>query len=273
MVTLMNSNSHPWSEKETKKINKSLKNSRFGPVIYMAETGSTNTDLLNQVSKNVSDETVLVTGYQKMGRGRLDRHWEAPPETNLLFSVLLYPKIKVEKIPLITPALASALIDVLESYGLEAGMKWPNDVLLTGNSSGKVAGILAEIADTETPTVVIGMGCNVAWPEMKSSDLPNATSLLAAGKKIKPSILLRAILLNFEKYLTLLEQAQGAENLREILLQKSATIGKKVSVQQSNTTISGKAVDLRANGALVVESSDGLHHVMAGDITHLHVEE
>ena len=79
--------------------------------------------------------------------------------------------------------------------------------------------------------------------------------------------------MNFEKYLTVLEQAQGAENLREILLQKSATIGKKVSVQQSNTTISGKAVDLRANGALVVESSDGLHHVMAGDITHLHVEE
>ena len=146
-------------------------------------------------------------------------------------------------------------------------------MLLTGTSSGKVAGILAEIADAETPTVVIGMGCNVTWPEMKSSDLPNATSLLAAGKKIKPSILLRAILLNFEKYLTLLEQAQGAENLREILLQKSATIGKKVSVQQSNTTISGKAVDLRANGALVVESSDGLHHVMAGDITHLHVEE
>jgi len=239
----------------------------------VTETGSTNTDLLNRVSENISDETVLVTGYQKMGRGRLERHWEAPPETNLLFSVLLYPKIKVEKIPLITPALASALIDALESFGLDAEMKWPNDVLLTGNSSGKVAGILAEIADVETPTVVIGMGCNVAWPETKNAELPDATSLLAAGKKIKPSVLLQAILLNFEKYLTVLEQAQGSENLRKILLQKSATIGKKVSVQQSNTTISGKAVDLRTDGALVVENSDGLHHVMAGDITHLHVEE
>ena len=273
MITQMNPNSNPWLEKEIKKINKSLENSRFGPVIYVAETGSTNTDLLNQVSENASDGTVLVTGYQKAGRGRLERHWKAPSGANLLFSVLLYPKIEVEKMPLITPALASALIDVLESYGLAAGMKWPNDVLLTGDSSGKVAGILAEVADTETSAVVIGMGCNVAWPETEISELPNAVSLLAAGKKVQPPALLLAVLLSFEKYLIMLQQPEGAENLRGILLQKSVTIGKKVSVQQLGARISGQAVDLRTNGALVIENSGGLHHIMVGDITHLHVEE
>jgi len=269
MVTQMNPNSHPWPQKEIKKINKTLENSRFGPVTYVAETGSTNTDLLNEIGEKASDGMVLVAGHQKTGRGRLERQWEAPPGTNLLFSILLHPRIEVERMPLLTPVLAVSLIDVLERQGLQAGMKWPNDVHLTGDPSGKVAGILAEVGNAEIPAVVVGMGCNVAWPLTKIPELPDAVSILAAGKNIQPSELLLEILLSFEKYLTLLEQSQGPNKLRELFLKKSVTIGKKVSVQQPNKTITGQAVDLSVNGALIVENSDGQHHVMVGDVIHL----
>tara|TARA_B100000131_G_C18122267_1_gene613360 strand:+ start:1307 stop:2131 length:825 start_codon:yes stop_codon:yes gene_type:complete len=268
----MKPNSHLWTEKEIEKINKSLKNSRFGPVQYVNETGSTNTDLLEQISRGIPEGTVLVTDYQKKGRGRLGRHWEAPPGKNLLFSVFLYPKMNLEKVSLTTPGLALALVDALEKYGLSAGIKWPNDVYLTDNHSGKVAGILAEVADTEIPAVVIGMGCNVAWPEAMNPELPDAVSILATGNKIQRSELLVNVLLGFEKYLLLLEQPNGQSEFREIHLKKSITIGKNVRVHQPIGEISGLAIDVDAAGTLILENNRGLHQIFAGDVTHAHIE-
>ena len=162
-----------------------------------------------------------------------------------------------------------AVARVLERKISGIRLKWPNDVHLTGDPSGKVAGILAEVGNAEIPAVVVGMGCNISWPLTKIPELPDAVSILAARKNIQPSELLLEILLSFEKYLTLLEQSQGPNKLRELFLKKSVTIGKKVSVQQPNKTITGQAVDLSVNGALIVENSDGQHHIMVGDVIHL----
>ncbi|MDE0834667.1 MAG: hypothetical protein OSA36_10275, partial [Acidimicrobiales bacterium] len=116
----------------------------------MTETGSTNADLVagavvaSDGSVVMPDGSVLVADHQTTGRGRLDRRWDAPPATNLLFSVLLRPTWNPDRHPLVTTTLAVATVDALATLGVLAAVKWPNDVLLVdGTAPGKVAGILA----------------------------------------------------------------------------------------------------------------------------------
>ena len=118
----------------------------------MTETGSTNADLVagavvaSDGSPAMPDGSVLVADHQTTGRGRLDRRWDAPPATNLLFSVLLRPTWNPDRHPLVTTTLAVATVDALATLGVLAAVKWPNDVLLVdGTAHGKVAGILAEL--------------------------------------------------------------------------------------------------------------------------------
>ena len=118
----------------------------------MTVTGSTNADLVagavvaSDGSVVMPDGSVLVADHQTTGRGRLDRRWDAPPATNLLFSVLLRPTWNPDRHPLVTTTLAVATVDALATLGVLAAVKWPNDVLLVdGTAHGKVAGILAEL--------------------------------------------------------------------------------------------------------------------------------
>ena len=107
-------------------------------VNFVAETGSTNADLLEQGLAGAPDRTVLRAGFQSAGRGRLDRTWQAEPGENLLVSFLFR---RVPRDPhVLTQVVAMAAADVARSVGVDAVMKWPND-LLVGTS--KLAGVLA----------------------------------------------------------------------------------------------------------------------------------
>ncbi len=164
----------------------------------MVETGSTNADLVLGAGI-VPDGSVLVTDHQTAGRGRLDRRWDAPPGANLLFSVLLRPTWDSDRHPLVTAALAVATVEALGTHGVQAAVKWPNDVLLVGGTApGKVAGILAELVGGGPAggpvAIVVGMGVNVGWPAVSDAAPPGATSLAAAGHTIDRADLLQSIL-------------------------------------------------------------------------------
>ena len=103
------------------------------------------------------DRSVLVADHQTAGRGRLDRRWDAPPGANLLVSLLFHevPEDPGE----LTRRVGLAAVDACrETTGVDAVLKWPNDVLV---GDRKLAGILAE--RTATGTVVVGLGLNVGW--------------------------------------------------------------------------------------------------------------
>ena len=99
---------------------------RFGPVRHVAETGSTNADLVAGAavasggSVVMPDGSVLVADHQTAGRGRLDRRWDAPPAANLVFSVLLRPTWDPDRHPLVTTTLAVATVDALGTHGVQA---------------------------------------------------------------------------------------------------------------------------------------------------------
>ena len=260
MVTRMNGEPHHWSPDV-------LDGTRFGPLEYVAETGSTNADLMARAAEGEPPGVVLVADHQVAGRGRLDRAWETPPGTNLMMSMLVGPVADPGHLVLLTPALAVAVVDVLAGNGVEAGVKWPNDVLLAGPASGKLAGILAEAVDAET--AVVGIGCNVGWPKRGAPAPPGATSLAAAGVVIDRWALLVEIVRTFDRRLTDLEAGDGPAGLRQAVLDVSLTVGRDVRVARPDGDLIGTAVDVQASGALVVEAADGIHAVMAGDVVQL----
>jgi len=243
---------------------KKLDSTRFGCVETVPETGSTNADLLLRTDEK---GLVLTAQHQTAGRGRLDRTWEAPPGANLLFSVVVQLVAPPERTPLVTPALALALVNALKALAVEAQVKWPNDVLLS--AGGKVAGILAQGTPHDPQTVIVGMGCNIGWP-LNDDGPPGATSLAAVKvNNIDPADLLVQILVGFEKQLKTLETANGDELLRQELLECSATIGQQVSVEQSVGDLTGRAVDLKTSGELVIENEEGRQVISVGDVIHL----
>jgi BirA family transcriptional regulator, biotin operon repressor / biotin---[acetyl-CoA-carboxylase] ligase len=138
------------------------------------ETGSTNADLLAQARSGAGEGLVLVAEAQTSGRGRMGRRWISPPRRALTFSVLLRPAVPAGLlgwVPLLAGvAVASAL---QQTAGVDARLKWPNDVLVDG---AKIAGILAERWGN---AVVIGTGINVLQ-QRGELPVPTATSLLVA---------------------------------------------------------------------------------------------
>ncbi len=249
---------------------------RFGPVEHVAETGSTNADLVAGAavasggSVVMPDGSVLVADHQTAGRGRLDRRWDAPPAANLLFSVLLRPTWDPDRHPLVTTTLAVATVDALGTHGVRAAVKWPNDVLLVGGTApGKVAGILAELVGVAPVAIVVGMGVNVGWPALSDDAPPGATSLAAAGHMIDRAELLESVLARFEARLTDLEAPDGPERLRLAHLERSATVGVEVRVDMPDGPVTGTAVGLALDGSLLVDPGDGPVSFRAGDVVHL----
>ena len=130
------------------------------------------------------DLSVLTAEYQSAARGRLDRHWEAPARSSVSVSMVLRP-VNAEGRPLPTQSyswlsLLAALAlreALLETAGIPAELKWPNDVLVRGR---KIAGILAQLGpmgDGAVPPVVLGTGLNVTLTEAELP-VPTATSVL-----------------------------------------------------------------------------------------------
>src|SRR5215470_4301682 len=143
-------------------------------VRVVEETGSTNADLLAKARSGADEGLVLVAEAQTSGRGRMGRRWISPPRRALTFSVLLRPAVPAGLLgwaPLLAGvAVASALE---RTAGVDARLKWPNDVLVDG---AKIAGILAERWGN---AVVIGTGINVLQ-QRGELPVPTATSLLVA---------------------------------------------------------------------------------------------
>ena len=249
-----------------------LSGTRFASVEHVEVTGSTNADLVAQAG-DADDGTVLVTDHQTAGRGRLGRTWDAPPGTNLLVSVLVRPDWPPENHPLVTPALAVATVDVLVGMGVPAAVKWPNDLVVEGGPApGKVAGILAEYSSGPPAAVIIGLGLNLAWPTAGDDAPPGATSLRACGHTADRWDLLALVLVNFDVQLGDLAVAGGPERLRDAHLDRSATVGRQVRADTPTGSMEGAAVDISANGSLLIRPDDPASDpvpLAAGDVTHL----
>ena len=229
-----------------------------------ARVPSTNTQAKKLAADGEAAPSLLLADGQTAGRGRMGRAFFSPPGTGLYMSVLLRPAVQAEELPLVTLAAAAAVCEAVEeAAGVSTRVKWVNDILVDGR---KVAGILTEaVGDLESGTmesVVVGIGVNVKTPadafpeelrERAGSLLPAQVSRCDLAAGIANRLLTYADSLPERRYL---------ESYRERL----AVLGKPVHYKQRERWMTGRAVDLREDGCLLVEGTGGVAALRGGEI-------
>ncbi|WKU04166.1 biotin--[acetyl-CoA-carboxylase] ligase [Micromonospora sp. HUAS LYJ1] len=253
------------------------------------ETGSTNADAADAARAGEPEGLVVVAERQTAGRGRRGRAWQSPPRAGLATSVLLRPGEAVTDrdwppaaptgygwLPLLAGvALVEAVSRLAE---LDAGLKWPNDLLI---GDAKCAGILAEAVPAggaaEPPAIVLGIGLNVT---LRADELPAnptglpATSLQLAGATATDrDPLLRALLRALADWYDRWRLAGGdadACGLRAAYLASCVTVGRRVRVLlPDGTDLTGLATGVDPDGHLLVDTAAGERRLAAGDVLHL----
>ena len=248
----------------------------WSQVRVVERTGSTNADVRAAALEGAAEGLVVAAEEQTDGRGRLDRSWRSPPRAGLTVSVLLRPAdvpgAAWSWLPLLTGvAVATA---VREHAGVDARLKWPNDLLV---GQRKLAGILAERVDdldhVDGPAAVLGIGLNV---DARADELPvaTATSLALEGATCSDrAVLLRALLHELAgRYADWRVAAGNAARagLREAYRDLSATLGRPVRVQlPTGETVEGVAEDVDGAGRLVVRTGESAIALSAGDVGHV----
>ncbi len=255
----------------------------WSDIRLVASTGSTNADVLAQAARGAPEGLVIAAEAQTAGRGRQGRSWISRPGAALMFSVLLRP-VQVPQaargwVPLLAGvATASALRDVpgAGGRGIDARLKWPNDILV---GERKLGGILAEQSGD---AIVVGIGINLLGGE-PDLPVPTATSLELHGVGgIDRTDLLAGILRQFERrYVAWRHMAwrgTGSRSLdadggrlRAEYLRLSATVGRRVRVHlPGGLALAGTAADVDDAGRLLVRADDGeVHAISAGDVIHV----
>lgn len=256
-----------------------VEGTRFTDVRWVPETGSTNRDLLSEAAAGAPEGLVLVADHQTAGRGRLDRTWSAPPGASLLVSVLLRPRLDPEAAFLVTAAGAVAACQACSQVAaVFPGIKWPNDLVVVAGerfTGRKLAGILAEsvVSDGRIDAVVLGMGLNVNWPEVLPAELADTAVALdhVVGHPVDREALLAVWLQHLDRWLGLIETPEGSELLLLRVRETSATLGRRVRVELPGSTLLGTAVDVTAEGHLLVQPDDAAEvvEVTVGDVVHL----
>jgi BirA family biotin operon repressor/biotin-[acetyl-CoA-carboxylase] ligase len=215
----------------------------------------------------VNEGTIVLAEEQSAGRGRFARTWFSEKNRNLTFSILLKPESLNDKLSLLSLLAGVAVVKSINSAtGLTATCKWPNDVLLQGK---KVCGILSELVkDTDGRTcVIVGIGINVNQTEFPEELQGTATSLSLQTRRTIDRLHLLSVLL--EELKNGYEQFQSGEYSAIIQDWKKhcAMLGQQISVQQNDSTLTGIASDIAEDGALLIQSRNGLIKVYAGDVT------
>ncbi len=186
------------------------------------------------VARGLAIGSMVVADHQTAGRGRLDRRWESPPGTALLVSFVLPTS------PLLSLAAGVA---AAEACGRGVRLKWPNDLLLAG---GKVGGVLVEATPTKA---ICGIGINLTWA-------PDGAAMVNQDR----DHLLEKVRVELERW-----TSAGADQVLARWRELSDTLGRRVRVELSGTTIEGTAEDIGPQGELIVDGQT----VSFGSVTHL----
>jgi len=250
-------------------IKPGLKTAVIGKKIqFLPEVASTNTLAMEMAADGAPEGTLVIAETQTGGKGRLGRKWISP-KGNLYLSVVLRPNIPIHKAPLITLTGAVAVASAIRTTcGLKAGIKWPNDILL---SDKKVSGLLTEMSAEQDRIrhIVLGIGIDV---NMEMGELPpevrSLTTTLAAeaGAKINRTALLQQILRDLDRWYQkfLDNDAEVLEEWKKL----NTTVGNRITVSGAREALEGLAQGVDRDGRLVVRLDDGtIRTVAAGDVT------
>lgn len=257
----------PWE------ITEDLKTKQIGKKVYYFDSINSTQNFATGIAKN-QDEfgTVVLAETQTAGKGRQGRQWISP-KGGVWLSVILSPDFDIYKITLIPFAVGVALANAIQkTLKIKVELKWPNDITLDGK---KIAGIIidASIESTKIESIVVGVGINfqVNIKEIESKIKKNenfyGVNTLVKNGNAKPVVLVKAFLEELETILDSLK----ANNTQPIIKQwskNSSTIGKNITIVESGSKITGKAVSLDKDGSLIIRHGSKTIRVTSGDVSY-----
>jgi len=213
-------------------------------IIHYARVSSTQSVAKKLVSLGIPVGTVIVADKQEQGRGRLDRTWISPVGG-------LYASVILQAEPLISLRAGIAVAKGLRELGIEARLRWPNDVMV---EEKKIGGILIEVSGSRA---IVGMGVNLVPVPLESATCVARETCV----HITRDQLLALILQWMKPSLS----GKVVQEYRAL----SATIGRTVCVESKRGKSIGKAIGIDVAGRLLVESAGVVHVISSGDCSNL----
>lgn len=235
------------------------------------EVTSTN-DVLRELARTGAPEgTVVVAEAQTAAHGRLGKRWFSPAGVNLYVSVLFRPHAPPRAMGAFSFITSLAVVDAIRGLGLEAAIKWPNDVLVDRK---KVAGTLVECATSgdRVEHVILGVGVNLnvtreMLAEGLGAEARAAGSLRSAANRDIDRNAFAAAFLNaldawFRRY-----RDHGGRPIVAAWLDRDIVGGRRVEVRGEVPAYEGRALGVDPQGYLIVRDPRGIRRrVVSGEI-------
>lgn len=240
-------------------------------VLYFETTDSTNIQARQYAENDNSDGLLVVADEQTKGRGRRGRNWSSLPGENIFMSLLLKPRISPKSASMLTLIAALAVAAaVKENTGLEAWIKWPNDIVVNRK---KVCGILTEMSSEMDYIhyVIIGIGINVNTAAFPEEIAEMATSLFLESEqeqRFSRSQLICSVMAQMEIYYKKFLETGNLSLVREEYNRRLAGLGNQVKILGDGTELIGISRGITDMGQLIVECSDGSkREVLSGEVS------
>ncbi len=230
-------------------------------IVHLNSVDSTNEEAKRRF--DMPEGSLFIAETQQSGKGRLGRAWRSPRNGGIWMSLLLKPDISFSELPQITLA---AGIAVCRAIGSGARIKWPNDIVI---GSRKVCGILTEMAaePDRINYVVCGIGINANIEQFPEELSQKATSIYnETGAKQDRDALTARVMNEFERVYEVFK-SEGFGALSDEYSSECVTLGRRVQVIYRNKSVTGNAVMVDENGALIVETEDGRIAVTSGEVS------
>ncbi len=239
------------------------------PVNFYDTVNSTNLRAKLDADNGAPEGALVVADMQTAGRGRRGRTWSSPAGLNVYFTLILKPQYVPDKASMVTLVMALAVAEgIRETCGVEAGIKWPNDIVANGK---KVCGILTEMSVERDfiHHVVIGVGINVGLQEFAPELAATATSLQAeCGRNVPKAALVANIMKAFEKHYEVFRGKADLSGLIGSYNEMLVNRDREVRVLDPKGEYSGIARGINEVGELLVELPDGrVEKVYAGEVS------
>ncbi|MFX1318756.1 MAG: biotin--[acetyl-CoA-carboxylase] ligase [Promethearchaeota archaeon] len=240
----------------------------FRRLLHFSSLPSTNAYLKPLAKVGELEGLIVLADEQSEGIGRLDHTWYSPPG-GLYFSLLVRPmSIRADETPLITLTVGIAVAKVLQTaLGLEAVLKWPNDVLLTNQ---KVAGILVESAfignDIEYAVIGIGINANSTigdFPDLLQSKVTTLQEQL--NRAVNLPRLFGYLVGQLEFWYVKLRD-KGFKAIKPHYQRLCRTLGKTVTIDVGDRQVTGKTEKIDSDGSLILQTAQGRMSIRSGNV-------
>jgi BirA family biotin operon repressor/biotin-[acetyl-CoA-carboxylase] ligase len=249
-----------------REIRRGLLTKRLGKRVLFHDAVDSTNNLAKEVARKKAEEgVVIISTEQTKGRGRLNRKWESP-KGGLFMSIILNPSIHPSALTSLTLLAGLSTVKAIKSlYDLDVKLKWPNDLLF---DDMKLGGILCEMEGEvdKVNFVVVGIGIDVNCDV--DVDIPTTSIKMAIGRSTSIIKLVQAVLWEFENLY--FEFLSDPSLFIGEYKKRSHTLGKKAKIVLPKESVSGEAVDIERDGALLLKLSDGSYEkFFSGDCIHL----